>query len=31
MSLLNAGADLVVMYQPTAVRTIKRKIEEMNR
>jgi CO dehydrogenase/acetyl-CoA synthase delta subunit len=31
MSLLNAGADMLIMYQPTAVRTIKRKIDEMNR
>ena len=31
MSLLNAGADLLVMYHPTAARTVKRKIAEMNR
>jgi len=31
MTLVNAGADLLTMYQPTAVRTVKRKIEEMNR
>jgi acetyl-CoA synthase len=29
MALLNAGADLLVMYHPTAARTVKRKIEEM--
>ena len=28
-SLLNAGADLLVMYHPVAARTMKRKIEEM--
>ena len=31
ISLINAGADILIMYQPTAVRTVKRKIEEMNR
>jgi acetyl-CoA decarbonylase/synthase complex subunit delta len=31
MSLLNAGADLLIMYQPAAVRVVKRKIIEMNR
>lgn len=31
MSLINAGADLLIMYQPTAVRTVARKIEEMYR
>lgn len=31
MSLLNAGADMLVMYHPTAARTVKRKIVEMNR
>lgn len=30
MSLLNAGADMLVMYHPTAARTVKRKIVEMN-
>jgi CO dehydrogenase/CO-methylating acetyl-CoA synthase complex beta subunit/CO dehydrogenase/acetyl-CoA synthase delta subunit len=29
MALLNAGADLLIMYHPDAVRTVKRKIEEM--
>ncbi|HEY3415875.1 MAG TPA: CO dehydrogenase/CO-methylating acetyl-CoA synthase complex subunit beta, partial [Armatimonadota bacterium] len=29
MSLLNAGADLLIMYQPTAIRTVKQKIDEM--
>ena len=29
MSLLNAGADLLVMYQPVAVKTVRRKIVEM--
>ena len=29
MSLLNAGADLVIMYHPTAATTVKRKIAEM--
>ena len=28
MSLVNAGADLVVMYHPTAALTVKRKMEE---
>jgi acetyl-CoA decarbonylase/synthase complex subunit delta len=28
-SLLNAGADLLVMYHPVAARTMKRKIDEM--
>jgi acetyl-CoA synthase len=31
MSLLNAGADLLIMYHPTAARTVKRKIDEMTR
>ncbi|MHB0999145.1 MAG: acetyl-CoA decarbonylase/synthase complex subunit alpha/beta [Armatimonadota bacterium] len=31
MSMLNAGADLMVMYHPTAARTVKRKIAEMTR
>jgi acetyl-CoA synthase len=31
MSLLNAGADLLVMYHPLAARTVKRKIDEMTR
>jgi acetyl-CoA decarbonylase/synthase complex subunit delta len=31
MSLLNAGADLLIMYHPTAAKTIKRKIAEMNK
>jgi len=31
MSLLNAGADLLVMYHPTAAKTVKRKIAEMNK
>lgn len=30
MSLLNAGADLLIMYSPLAAKTVKRKIEEMN-
>ena len=30
MSLLNAGADMLVMYHPTAARTVKCKIAEMN-
>jgi acetyl-CoA synthase len=30
MSLLNAGADLLILYHPTAVLTVKRKIQEMN-
>ena len=30
MSLLNAGADLLIMYHPTAARTVKMKIAEMN-
>jgi acetyl-CoA synthase len=29
MSLLNAGADMLIMYHPTAAKTVKRKIEEM--
>jgi acetyl-CoA decarbonylase/synthase complex subunit delta len=29
MSLLNAGADLLIMYHPTAVTAVKRKIAEM--
>ncbi|MHB9132256.1 MAG: acetyl-CoA decarbonylase/synthase complex subunit alpha/beta [Armatimonadota bacterium] len=29
MSLLNAGADLLIMYHPTAARTVKRKVAEM--
>ncbi len=29
MSLLNAGADLVILYHPVAARTVKRKIVEM--
>jgi len=29
MSLLNAGADLLIMYHPTAALTVKRKIAEM--
>jgi len=29
MSLLNAGADLLILYHPVAARTLKRKIEEM--
>jgi acetyl-CoA synthase len=29
MSLLNAGADLLVMYHPEAARAVKRKIQEM--
>jgi acetyl-CoA decarbonylase/synthase complex subunit delta len=29
MALLNSGADLLLMYHPTAARTVKRKIEEM--
>jgi acetyl-CoA decarbonylase/synthase complex subunit delta len=31
MSLLNAGADLLILYHPTAARTVKRKIAEMTR
>jgi len=30
MAELNAGADLLILYHPTAVRTVKRKIAEMN-
>jgi acetyl-CoA decarbonylase/synthase complex subunit delta len=30
MSLLNAGADLLIMYHPIAAKTIKNKIVEMN-
>ncbi|MFQ3549468.1 MAG: acetyl-CoA decarbonylase/synthase complex subunit alpha/beta [Armatimonadota bacterium] len=30
MALLLSGADLLIMYHPTAVRTLQRKIEEMN-
>jgi CO dehydrogenase/acetyl-CoA synthase delta subunit len=30
MSLINAGADLLIMYHPTAAKTVKRKITEMN-
>jgi acetyl-CoA synthase len=30
MSLLNSGADLLVMYHPLAAQTMKRKIAEMN-
>jgi acetyl-CoA decarbonylase/synthase complex subunit delta len=29
MSLLNAGADLLVMYHPVAMRTVRQKIDEM--
>ena len=29
MSMLNAGSDLLVMYHPTAAKTVKRKIAEM--
>jgi acetyl-CoA decarbonylase/synthase, CODH/ACS complex subunit delta len=29
MALLNAGADLLILYHPTAARIVKRKIEEM--
>ena len=29
MSLLNAGADLLILYHPVAARTVKRKIAEM--
>jgi acetyl-CoA decarbonylase/synthase complex subunit delta len=29
ISLLNAGADLLIMYHPEAARTVKRKIQEM--
>jgi acetyl-CoA decarbonylase/synthase complex subunit delta len=29
MSLLHAGADLLIMYHPTAARTVKRKVAEM--
>jgi acetyl-CoA decarbonylase/synthase complex subunit delta len=31
MSLLNAGADLLILYHPVAARTLKRKIAEMTR
>jgi acetyl-CoA decarbonylase/synthase complex subunit delta len=31
VSLLNAGADLLVLYHPAAARAMKRKIEEMTR
>jgi len=31
VSLLNAGADLLIMYHPVAAKTVKRKIEEMTR
>ena len=31
MSLLNAGADMLIMYHPTAAKTVKRKIAEMNK
>jgi acetyl-CoA synthase len=31
MALLNAGADLLVVYHPTAAQTLKRKIAEMTR
>ena len=31
MGLLNAGADLLIMYHPTAARTVKSKIAEMTR
>ena len=31
MSLLNAGADMLVMYHPVAAKTVRRKIEEMNK
>jgi len=30
MSLLNAGADLLIMYHPAAAKTVKMKIAEMN-
>jgi acetyl-CoA decarbonylase/synthase complex subunit delta len=30
MSLLNAGADLLILYHPVAAVTVKRKIAEMN-
>jgi CO dehydrogenase/acetyl-CoA synthase delta subunit len=30
MSLLNAGADILVMYHPLAAKTVMAKIEEMN-
>jgi acetyl-CoA synthase len=30
MAELNAGADLLILYHPTAARTVKRKIAEMN-
>ena len=30
-ALLNAGADLLILYHPVAARTLKRKIEEMTR
>jgi CO dehydrogenase/acetyl-CoA synthase delta subunit len=29
MALVNAGADLLILYHPTAARIVKRKIEEM--
>jgi len=29
MSLLNAGADLLILYHPVAAQTVKRKILEM--
>jgi acetyl-CoA decarbonylase/synthase complex subunit delta len=31
MSLLNAGADLLVLYHPVAATTVKRKVAEMTR
>jgi hypothetical protein len=31
MSLLNAGADLLILYHPLAATTVKRKIVEMTR
>jgi CO dehydrogenase/acetyl-CoA synthase delta subunit len=31
MSLLNAGSNMLIMYHPTAARTVKRKIDEMSR
>lgn len=31
MSLLNAGADLLIMYHPTAATTVARKISEMSK
>ena len=30
MSLMNAGADMLIMYHPIAARTVKAKIAEMN-